>query len=94
MGKRTSTRSLAGTVTRTPAGTSAPRLADSTTTSASSGASRVVLDDDRQLDAVAEVQEARCGRSDHQRQLGGDVGLAGAELLGTGRRRRPSRGSG
>jgi hypothetical protein len=38
-GKRTSTRSAAGTVTRNPVAASAPRLADSTTTSASSGAS-------------------------------------------------------
>ena len=42
----------------------------------------VVLDDDGQLEAVAEVEEARCPRSDHQRELGGQVGLGAAELLG------------
>ena len=39
----------------------------------------LVLHDDRQLEAVAEVQEARRGRAHHERQAGDERRLAGAE---------------
>ena len=42
----------------------------------------LVLDDDRELEAVAEVEEARRRRAHHHRQAGGDRRLALAEPLG------------
>ena len=83
-GKRTSTRSLAGTLTRTPAGVAGSRLAVCSTTSTSIGASVWFCTTTGQLEAVADVGEARRRRADHQRQAGGDVRLGRAELLGAG----------
>ncbi len=40
----------------------------------------LVLQHHRQLEAVAEVQEARRGGAHHQRQAGGQVGFGHAEL--------------
>ena len=39
----------------------------------------LVLEDDRQLEAVAEIQETRGGRTDHERQARGQAGFSGAE---------------
>ena len=94
IGKRTSARSFAATTRRRPAPGGERGVARAHRDVHRHLGVGLVLHHDRQLEAVAEVQEARGGGAHHERQAGDERRLAGAEAPRARRRRPPSRGSG
>ena len=92
-GKRTSTRSLAGTVTRRPAPSVSSAFVGAHGDVDVERRVGLVLHDDGQLEAVAEVEEARRRRPHHQRQPRRDRRLARRRTACRPRPRRPSRDS-
>ena len=72
IGKRTSTRSFAATTSRRPGAVGERGVPGAHGHVHAHRAVGLVLHDDRQLEAVAEVQEARRGRPHHQRQPRGE----------------------